>query len=84
VTPDFNDISNAHKNNWTNIIAFGFFHLGAIAALFMFSWRPLAVALFLYWMCTGLGISMATTDCTRTGPTRYLWRLSISLRFAAR
>ena len=24
----------------------------------MFSWRALAVALFLFWMCTGLGISM--------------------------
>ncbi|PYT26328.1 MAG: acyl-CoA desaturase [Acidobacteria bacterium] len=24
----------------------------------MFSWHALAVALFLYWMCTGLGISM--------------------------
>jgi len=46
------------KINWTNCIAFGIFHLGAIAALFVFSWRALAVALFLYWMCTGLGISM--------------------------
>jgi stearoyl-CoA desaturase (Delta-9 desaturase) len=44
--------------NWTNCIAFGIFHLGAVAALFMFNWRALAVALFLYWMCTGLGISM--------------------------
>jgi fatty-acid desaturase len=34
------------------------FHLGAVAALFMFSWHAFAIALFLYWMCTGLGISM--------------------------
>lgn len=47
-----------HENNWTNIIAFGLFHLGAIAALFVFTWPALAIALFLYWMCTGLGISM--------------------------
>jgi stearoyl-CoA desaturase (delta-9 desaturase) len=44
--------------NWTNCVAFGLFHLGAIAALFMFSWQALAIALFLYWICTGLGISM--------------------------
>lgn len=34
------------------------FHVGAIAALFMFSWRNLAVGLFLYWFATGLGISL--------------------------
>jgi stearoyl-CoA desaturase (delta-9 desaturase) len=33
-------------------------HLGAAAALFMFNWRALAIAIFLYWFCTGLGISM--------------------------
>jgi stearoyl-CoA desaturase (delta-9 desaturase) len=52
------DIANHRKINWTNSIAFGVFHLGALAALFMFSWRALAVALFLFWMCGGLGISM--------------------------
>jgi stearoyl-CoA desaturase (delta-9 desaturase) len=46
------------KINWTNNVVFGLFHLGALAALFMFSWRACAVALFLYWMTTGLGISM--------------------------
>jgi stearoyl-CoA desaturase (delta-9 desaturase) len=44
--------------NWTNNIVFGLFHLGALAALFQFSWRACAVAMFLYWMTTGLGISM--------------------------
>jgi stearoyl-CoA desaturase (delta-9 desaturase) len=34
------------------------FHVGALAALFMFSWKALAVTVFLYWMCTGLGISL--------------------------
>lgn len=33
-------------------------HVGAIAAMFMFNWRAFAVAVFLYWMATGLGISM--------------------------
>ena len=34
------------------------FHIGAIAALFMFSWRALAITAFLYWMTIGLGISL--------------------------
>ncbi len=52
------DMAGHQKINWTNGIAFGLFHAGALAALFMFSWHALAVALFLFWMCTGLGISM--------------------------
>jgi fatty-acid desaturase len=35
-----------------------FLHLGAIAALFCFSWLNLAVAAFLYWMTIELGISL--------------------------
>jgi fatty-acid desaturase len=34
------------------------FHLGAIAALFMFSWQVFAAAVALYWLASGLGISM--------------------------
>jgi len=34
------------------------FHLGAIGALFTFSWRALAVTVVLYWMTIGLGISL--------------------------
>src|SRR6266542_6906288 len=44
--------------NWTNTIAFGIFHLGAVGAFFMFSWQALGVAVFLHWMCAGLGICM--------------------------
>jgi stearoyl-CoA desaturase (Delta-9 desaturase) len=33
-------------------------HAGAIAALFMFNWKAFATAVFLYWVATGLGISM--------------------------
>jgi fatty-acid desaturase len=51
-------IADSRKINWTNSIAFGLFHLGAVGALFVFSWQAFAVTLFLYWMCTGLGISM--------------------------
>src|ERR1700722_15608427 len=34
------------------------FHIGAVAALFMFNWRRFALAAFFYWMCIGLGISL--------------------------
>jgi stearoyl-CoA desaturase (delta-9 desaturase) len=44
--------------NWPTVIVFSIFHVGAVAALFTFSWRNLAACAFLYWMCTGLGISM--------------------------
>jgi stearoyl-CoA desaturase (Delta-9 desaturase) len=44
--------------NWPTTIVMALLHLGAIAALFVFSWKALAIALFLYWMCTGLGISL--------------------------
>ncbi len=44
--------------NWGATIVFGLFHIGAVAALFMFSWQAFAVTLFLLWFCTGLGISL--------------------------
>jgi len=34
------------------------FHIGAVAALFVFSWQLFAATVFLYWITTGLGISM--------------------------
>ena len=51
-------LSTRARLNWGTIIVFGLFHVGAIAALFMFNWQAFAAALFLYWFCTGLGISM--------------------------
>jgi stearoyl-CoA desaturase (Delta-9 desaturase) len=33
-------------------------HVGAIAALFMFTWQRFAATVFLYYIATGLGISM--------------------------
>jgi fatty-acid desaturase len=44
--------------NWPTLIAIILFHAGAIAALFFFSWKFLLATIFLYWMCTGLGISL--------------------------
>lgn len=34
------------------------FHIGAVAALFMFSWKALTLALMLWWVAAGLGIGM--------------------------
>src|SRR5258706_15551440 len=34
------------------------FHVGAIAALFMFSWKNLAIAVFLWWLTGSMGIGM--------------------------
>jgi fatty-acid desaturase len=54
----FVKISNGQKVNWPVSVVMVLFHVGAIAALFMFSWRALATAVVLYWLATGLGISM--------------------------
>jgi len=35
------------------------FHIGAIAALFFFTWKALFVAMFLWWVSGSLGIGMA-------------------------
>ena len=50
VTTGVLNVANARKINWTNSIAFGLFHLGALAALFFFNWQALAVAVLLFWV----------------------------------
>jgi len=44
------------RMNFATTLTMVLFHLGAVAALFMFNWKAFAVAVFLYWFCTGLGI----------------------------
>jgi len=44
--------------NWFTTLVLVFLHVGAVAALFMFSWRAFAVAVVTYCVTTGLGISM--------------------------
>jgi stearoyl-CoA desaturase (Delta-9 desaturase) len=44
--------------NWLTVIVMALFHVGAVAALFMFSWPVFAATVGLYWMTTGLGISL--------------------------
>jgi stearoyl-CoA desaturase (delta-9 desaturase) len=57
VVPDLYELRDKGLN-WPTIIVLVILHVGAIAALFMFSWANLAVTLFLLWFATGLGISM--------------------------
>jgi fatty-acid desaturase len=51
-------ISNGQSFNWPVTIVMALFHIGALAAIFLFNWRLLIAGVFLYWLATGLGISM--------------------------
>jgi len=44
--------------NWITTGFMALFHVGAVAALFMFSWQALAVAIVLSWVAGSLGIGM--------------------------
>jgi stearoyl-CoA desaturase (delta-9 desaturase) len=44
--------------NWPTTIWMIIFHAGAVAALFMFSWKALFITLFLWWVSGSLGIGM--------------------------
>jgi len=49
---------NLTTMNYITAIVMALFHVGAIAALFFFSWTNFFVALALHWMAVGLGISL--------------------------
>jgi len=51
-------LSSKKRINWNTTIFMVIFHLGAIAALFMFSWQALVVSLVLWWVSGSLGIGM--------------------------
>jgi sn-1 stearoyl-lipid 9-desaturase len=44
--------------NWVTAIAMFAFHVGAVAALFFFSWKAFLLGIFLYWVAGSLGIGM--------------------------
>jgi stearoyl-CoA desaturase (delta-9 desaturase) len=52
------ELPNGNKMNWPTSLVLALFHIGAIAALFMFSWRNLLISMALYWMTVGWGISL--------------------------
>jgi stearoyl-CoA desaturase (delta-9 desaturase) len=51
-------LPNGNRMNWPTSVVLVLFHIGAIAALFMFSWRNLLISMALYWMTIGWGISL--------------------------
>ncbi len=52
------DINDRSKINWNTSIFMVIFHLGAITALFMFSWRALLLMLLIWWVAGSLGVGM--------------------------
>lgn len=58
VNPVENVETETKRLNWKIAPVLLLFHAGAVAALFFFSWTALFVALFLYWITTGLGLGI--------------------------
>jgi stearoyl-CoA desaturase (delta-9 desaturase) len=58
VNTEVSAIAEKQGMNWITTIVLILLHIGAIAAFFTFSWRNLAVSLFLYWLTIDLGISL--------------------------
>src|SRR5437773_3180634 len=52
------DKTFAQPVNWTTSFFIGAFHVGAILALFFFTWKPFALAALLWWISGSLGIGM--------------------------
>src|SRR6266545_4018223 len=52
------DRTFAQPINLSITIFLGLFHVGAIAAFFLFSWKALGLALLLWWVAESLGIGM--------------------------
>lgn len=44
--------------NWTVVLGIAVMHIGAVAALFYFSWSALVLAAFFMWVTGGLGITL--------------------------
>ena len=49
---------SGRRLNWPTGLILVLFHIGAVAALFMFSWKSFFVALALHWIAVGFGISL--------------------------
>ena len=49
---------NGRNLNWPTALTLILFHIGAVAALFMFSWKVFWVSLALHWIAVGFGISL--------------------------
>jgi stearoyl-CoA desaturase (Delta-9 desaturase) len=58
VTTDAIIFNRGQRINWPMTTILALLHIGAVAALFVFSWKLLAAAFVLYWLTVGLGISV--------------------------
>ncbi|HXY52962.1 MAG TPA: acyl-CoA desaturase [Terriglobales bacterium] len=62
------------KTNWVTASFMGLFHLGAVAALFFFTWPAFFLACFLWWVSGSLGIGMSYHRLlTHRGYKTYPW-----------
>ena len=52
------DVQRKTGINWPTYITMVVFHIGAVAAFFMFSWQALVACLLLWWATGSLGIGM--------------------------
>ena len=43
---------------WPTTVFMGLFHLGAVAAFFVFSWQALLAAILLWWISASMGVGM--------------------------
>ncbi|MGA8677502.1 MAG: fatty acid desaturase [Candidatus Acidiferrales bacterium] len=53
-----NNQAGKNRLNWQVAPVLMLFHVGAVVALFFFTWHALFVALFLYWVTGGLGLGI--------------------------
>ena len=58
LTPVQIDQHTKNRLNWEVAPVLFLFHVGAVAALFFFTWNAFFVAMFLYWVTGGLGLGM--------------------------
>jgi fatty-acid desaturase len=60
----YNEAINAERKtidksiNWHTAAFMALFHIGAVAALFKFSWKALVAAIALWWISASLGVGM--------------------------
>src|SRR6201984_388331 len=52
------DKTFAQPVNWTTSLFLGAFHVGAIVALFFFTWKAFLISVVLWWVAGSLGIGM--------------------------
>jgi stearoyl-CoA desaturase (delta-9 desaturase) len=58
IEPPASKPSTDNQVNWITALFMIAFHLGAVAALFFFTWKAFLVAIFLWWVSGSLGIGM--------------------------